>query len=219
MAFPAASKKKSDKRAQVTHENHENFDQHAKPKELIPEDIKIVRKDESIKASELPGAFGGEPSIGEGGNHVNNAQTKSSTVNPASAVKVSKKSSIKKRPDLRKKSVVAKLKKNHKQKEIRSAPKALKKKHHVAQTKLSASHTPAKETFATGVPLQRFKQAPKKGEGIVKSVRKESHNDEPKIMDEEEDDGADDELSGEEEPVGSAEGSTRDLALSKYQIM
>ena len=35
-----------------------------KPKELIPEDIKIVRKMEKITAEDLPGAYGEDPTIG-----------------------------------------------------------------------------------------------------------------------------------------------------------
>ena len=38
--------------------------QASRPKELIPEDIKIVRKEESINADNLPGASGGDPTIG-----------------------------------------------------------------------------------------------------------------------------------------------------------
>ena len=35
-----------------------------KPKELIPEDIKIVKKMEKITAEDLPGAYGEDPTIG-----------------------------------------------------------------------------------------------------------------------------------------------------------
>ena len=34
------------------------------PKELIPEDIKIVKKMEKITAEDLPGAYGDDPTIG-----------------------------------------------------------------------------------------------------------------------------------------------------------
>ena len=35
-----------------------------RPKELIPEDIKIVKKMEKITADDLPGAYGEDPTIG-----------------------------------------------------------------------------------------------------------------------------------------------------------
>lgn len=40
-----------------------------RPKELIPEDIKIVKKMEKITAEDLPGAYGDDPTIGMMGYH------------------------------------------------------------------------------------------------------------------------------------------------------
>ena len=61
-------KKKETKKGNKTHKKKSHVKASittlGQPKELIPEDIKIERKHETITADSLPGAYGDDPTIG-----------------------------------------------------------------------------------------------------------------------------------------------------------
>ena len=57
-------KKQEKKHKKKTSQTKNTVTSSGRPKELIPEDIKILRKHEKISADSLPGGYGEDPTIG-----------------------------------------------------------------------------------------------------------------------------------------------------------